>query len=194
MELIYPYDMAPVLPAPTAESSVTFKPGTEFFPVVDSAGMVTARAAREYCHGGAKLLHPVVHLHIIDRYSRIYLQKRPMTKFIQPGKWDTAVGGHVSYGEMLLEALYRESHEELGFTEYNPIHLVTYEFESEVERELVNVYAAVGSFELKPDPQELDGGAWWELADIDEGMGKGIFTPNFESEFQMIRKQLLALL
>lgn len=194
MELIYPYDMAPVLPAPTAESSVTFKPGTEFFPVVDSAGMVTARAAREYCHGGAKLLHPVVHLHIIDRYSRIYLQKRPMTKFIQPGKWDTAVGGHVSYGEMLLEALYRESHEELGFTEYNPIHLVTYEFESEVERELVNVYAAVGSFDLKPDPQELDGGAWWELTDIDEGMGKGIFTPNFESEFQMIRKQLLALL
>lgn len=194
MELIYPYDMAPVLPAPTAESSVTFKPGTEFFPVVDSAGMVTARAAREYCHGGAKLLHPVVHLHIIDRYSRIYLQKRPMTKFIQPGKWDTAVGGHVSYGEMLLEALYRESHEELGFTEYNPIHLVTYEFESEVERELVNVYAAVGSFDLKPDSQELDGGAWWELADIDEGMGKGIFTPNFESEFQMIRKQLLALL
>lgn len=186
--------MAPVLPAPTAESSVTFKPGTEFFPVVDSAGMVTARAAREYCHGGAKLLHPVVHLHIIDRYSRIYLQKRPMTKFIQPGKWDTAVGGHVSYGEMLLEALYRESHEELGFTEYNPIHLVTYEFESEVERELVNVYAAVGSFDLKPDPQELDGGAWWELTDIDEGMGKGIFTPNFESEFQMIRKQLLALL
>lgn len=194
MELIYPYDMAPVLPAPTAESSVTFKPGTEFFPVVDSAGMVTARAAREYCHGGAKLLHPVVHLHIIDRYSRIYLQKRPMTKFIQPGKWDTAVGGHVSYGEMLLEALYRESHEELGFTEYNPIHLVTYEFESEVERELVNVYAAVGSFDLKPNPQELDGGAWWELTDIDEGMGKGIFTPNFESEFQMIRKQLLALL
>ena len=194
MELIYPYDMAPVLPAPTAESSVTFKPGTEFFPVVDSAGMVTARAAREYCHGGAKLLHPVVHLHIIDRYSRIYLQKRPMTKFIQPGKWDTAVGGHVSYGEMLLAALYRESHEELGFTEYNPIHLVTYEFESEVERELVNVYAAVGSFDLKPDSQELDGGAWWELADIDEGMGKGIFTPNFESEFQMIRKQLLALL
>ncbi len=194
MELIYQYDIAPVIPAPTADSPVVPDPGVEYFPVVEPNGLVVARAAREYCHSGAKPLHPVVHLHIIDRFSRIYLQKRPLSKKIQPGKWDTAVGGHVSYGEHLLEALYRESSEELGFSEFNPIHIVTYEFESEVEKELINVYAAVGHYDLKPDPEELDGGQWWELADIDEGIGKGIFTPNFESEFQMIRKSLLALL
>jgi isopentenyldiphosphate isomerase len=194
MELIYQYDIAPVIPAPTADSPVVPDSGIEFFPVVEPNGLVVARAAREYCHSGAKPLHPVVHLHIIDRFSRIYLQKRPLFKKIQPGKWDTAVGGHVSYGEHLLEALYRESSEELGFSEFNPIHIVTYEFESEVEKELINVYAAVGHYELTPDPEELDGGQWWELADIDEGIGKGIFTPNFESEFQMIRKSLLALL
>lgn len=194
MELIYQYDIAPVIPAPTADSPVVPDSGIEFFPIVEPNGLVVARAAREYCHSGAKPLHPVVHLHIIDRFSRIYLQKRPMSKKIQPGKWDTAVGGHVSYGEHLLEALYRESSEELGFSEFNPIHIVTYEFESEVEKELINVYAAVGHYALTPDPEELDGGQWWELADIDEGIGKGIFTPNFESEFQMIRKSLLALL
>lgn len=194
MELIYPYDLAPMLPAPTAESQVPYGSGVEFFPVVESTGLVVARSSREYCHSGAKPLHPVVHLHIIDRFSRIYLQKRPMSKFIQPGKWDTAVGGHVAYGEMLLEALYRESYEELRFIEFNPVHLVTYEFESDIEKELICVYAAVGSFELKPDPDELDGGAWWALEDIDANIGKGIFTPNFESEFQMIRRQLLALL
>lgn len=194
MELIYQYDIAPVIPAPTADSPVVPDPGVEYFPVVEPNGLVVARAAREYCHSGAKPLHPVVHLHIIDRFSRIYLQKRPLSKKIQPGKWDTAVGGHVSYGEHLLEALYRESSEELGFSEFNPIHIVTYEFESGVEKELINVYAAVGHYDLKPDPEELDGGQWWELADIDEGIGKGIFTPNFESEFQMIRKSLLALL
>ena len=194
MELIYEYDIAPVIPAPTADSPVVSDSGIEFFPIVEPNGLVVARAAREYCHSGAKPLHPVVHLHIIDRFSRIYLQKRPLSKKIQPGKWDTAVGGHVSYGEHLLEALYRESSEELGFSEFNPIHIVTYEFESEVEKELINVYAAVGHYELTPDSEELDGGQWWELADIDEGIGKGIFTPNFESEFQMIRKSLLALL
>ena len=194
MELIYPYDIAPMVPAPTAESPVRELPGQEYFPVVEPNGLVIGRALRRYCHSGAKPLHPVVHLHIIDRYSRIYLQQRPQTKRIQPGKWDTAVGGHVSYGELLLESLYRETSEEVGLTSFNPIHLITYEFESDVEKELVNVYAAVGSYELTPNPDELADGRWWDLAEIDENIGKGVFTPNFESEFAMIRKSLLALL
>lgn len=194
MELIYPYDIAPMVPAPTAESPVRELPGQEYFPVVEPNGLVIGRALRRYCHSGAKPLHPVVHLHIIDRYSRIYLQQRPLTKRIQPGKWDTAVGGHVSYGELLLESLYRETSEEVGLTSFNPIHLITYEFESDVEKELVNVYAAVGSYELTPNPDELADGRWWDLTEIDENIGKGVFTPNFESEFAMIRKSLLALL
>ena len=59
---------------------------------------------------------------------------------------------------------------------------------------MVNVFAAVGSFDLHPDLDEVDEGRWWELADIDASIGKGVFTPNFESEFAMIRSSLLALL
>lgn len=194
LELIYPYDSAPVIPAPKADSTVARVSAAEWFPVIEPNGLVTGRSTRQYCHSGAKPLHPVVHLHIIDRYSRIYLQKRSMKKDIQPGKWDTAVGGHVSYGEGILEAVYREASEELGFMEFNPILLETYRFESEIEAELVNVFAVVGSYELHPDLEEVEEGRWWELADIDDALGKGVLTPNFESEFKMIRKQLLALL
>lgn len=194
IELVYPYDIAPVIPAPTADSASMTARASEWFPVVEPSGLVIGRSTREYCHSGAKPLHPVIHVHIIDRYSRIYLQKRAMHKDIQPGKWDTAVGGHVSYGESLMEAVYREASEELGFSEFNPLHLKTYEFESQIERELVNVFAAVGSYRLYPDHDEVDEGRWWDIADIESGIGKGIFTPNFESEFQMIGKSLLALL
>lgn len=194
IELLYPYDLAPLLPAPTADSLPFSTEGVEFVPVVEPNGLVTGRSTRAYCHGGAKPLHPVVHVHIIDRYSRIYLQKRPVTKDIQPGKWDTAVGGHVSYGESIVEAVYREAFEELRLMEFNPIHLETYEFESAIEREMVSVFAAVGSYELTPDPDEVDEGRWWPVEEIDANIGKNVFTPNFESEFQMIRKQLLALL
>lgn len=194
IDLIYPYDIAPVVPAPTAGSKVVTAHGSEWFPVVLPSGMVIGRSTREYCHSGAKPLHPVIHIHIIDRFSRIYMQKRSMHKDIQPGKWDTAVGGHVSYGESLMEAVYREASEELGFTEFNPIYLETYEFESAIEKEMVNIFAVVGSYELHPDLDEVDEGRWWELADIDANLGKGVFTPNFESEFQMIRSSLLALL
>lgn len=194
MELIYPYDTAPVIPAPTADTSVERAAASEWFPIVEPNGLVVGRATRTYCHSGAKPLHPVIHIHIIDRYSRIYLQKRSMRKDIQPGKWDTAVGGHVSYGEGIIEAAYREAFEELGLIEFNPIMLETYQFESEVEKEMVNVFAAVGTYELHPDHDEVDEGRWWELSDIDASLGKGVFTPNFESEFRMIRQSLLALL
>ncbi len=194
MELTYPYDIAPVIPAPTAESMPERAVSSEWFPVVEPSGLVIGRATRSYCHSGKKPLHPVIHIHIIDRFSRIYLQKRSMKKDIQPGRWDTAVGGHVSYGEGILEAVYREASEELGFTEFNPIHIETYLFESEIEKEMVNVFGVVGSYELHPDLDEVDEGRWWELADIDANIGKGVFTPNFETEFTMIRKDLLALL
>lgn len=183
-----------MIPAPTAGSPIERAAANEWFPVVEPSGLVIGRSTRTYCHGGAKPLHPVIHIHIIDRFSRIYLQKRSMNKDIQPGKWDTAVGGHVSYGEGIMEAVYREASEELGFTEFNPIHIETYLFESEIEREMVHVFAAIGSYQLYPDLEEVDEGKWWELADIDRNIGKGVFTPNFESEFSMIRKPLLALL
>lgn len=194
IELVYPYDIAPIIPAPTAETSSAKTVGAEWFPVVERSGLVVGRSTRQYCHSGAKPLHPVIHIHIIDRTSRIYLQKRSIRKDIQPGKWDTAVGGHVTYGEAVLEAVYREASEELGLTDFNPIYIETYEFESPVEREMVNVFAAVGSYALHPDMDEVDEGRWWPVEDIDEAIGKEIFTPNFESEFQMIRQQLLALL
>ena len=194
VDLVYPYDNAPVVPAPTAGAAPLKARSGEWFPVVLPSGLVVGKSTREYCHSGAKVLHPVIHIHIIDRFSRVYLQKRSMRKDIQPGKWDTAVGGHVSYGESLMEAVYREASEELGFTEFNPVYLETYEFESQIEKEMVNVFAVVGSYELHPDLDEVDEGRWWELSDIDVNIGKGVFTPNFESEFQMIRQSLLALL
>ncbi len=194
IDLVYPYDLAPVLPAPTADSLPQTSEVVEYFPVVEPSGLVIGRSTREYCHGGAKPLHPVIHIHIIDRFSRIYLQKRSMKKDIQPGKWDTAVGGHVSYGESVVEAVYREAFEELRLMEFNPIYIETYQFESSVEKEMVSVFAAVGTYDLTPDMDEVDEGRWWPIEEIDANIGKGVFTPNFESEFQMIRRQLLALL
>ena len=140
------------------------------------------------------LLHPVVHLHIINRFDQLYLQKRSMKKDLLPGRWDTAVGGHVDYGEYITEALFRESREELKFVEYNPIWIGNYVFQSDIEREFVNIYAAVGNFTLQPDLDEVDEGRYWTMEEIEESLGKSIFTPNFESEFKRVRKSLEALL
>ena len=38
----------------------------EIFPIVNEQGEVIGRETRNYCHSGAKPLHPVVHLHILN--------------------------------------------------------------------------------------------------------------------------------
>lgn len=162
----------------------------ELFPIVDEQGEVIGSATRAECHSGSMLLHPVVHLHIFDSQGRLYLQRRSLRKEIQPGKWDTAVGGHVDYGESIDEALRREVREELGITQFNPIHNFTYLFQSRIERELVYSYRTVYEGDIQIDPVEIDEGRYWSFDDIVEHLGKGIFTPNFEDEFQKLIKVL----
>ena len=117
-----------------------------------------------------------------------------MSKKLLPGRWDTAVGGHVSYGESLQEALYREASEELGSFEFNPIYMGNYVFESDIEREFVSIFAAVGNFQLDPVNDEVDEGKWWSEKEIIKATGKNILTPNFESEYLRIGAALQALL
>ena len=100
----------------------------------------------------------------------------------------------MGYGESIIEALFREAGEELDFHDFNPVHLKTYVFESDVERELVSSFAAVGSFELHPDRDEVADGRYWSFPDIDAHLGHSVFTPNFEQEFGMVRGILESLL
>ena len=160
---------------------------TEIFPIVDEDGNKTGEAPRSVCHDGkSKLLHPVVHLHLFNSKGKLFLQKRAMTKDIQPGKWDTSVGGHVGVGETVEEALARECREELGLKILNPGFLVKYIWESEQERELVNSYYTVSDEVPVTDPEEIIEGKFWSMREIDVNLGKDIFTPNFESEFRML--------
>ena len=155
----------------------------ERFPIVDEEGRVTGSATRGECHNGSHLLHPVVHLHVFNSKGELYLQKRPEWKDIQPGKWDTAVGGHIDDGETPEDALTREVGEELGITDYLPERVGKYVFDSQRERELVYVNRTVYDGPIHPSKEELDGGRFWTMAEIMDAIGKEILTPNFESEF-----------
>ena len=157
--------------------------GDERFPLVDEEGRVIGSATRGECHNGSHLLHPVVHLHVFNSKGELYLQKRPEWKDIQPGKWDTAVGGHIDDGETPEDALTREVGEELGITDYLPERVGKYVFDSHRESELVYVNRTVYDGPIHPSKEELDGGRFWSIAEIKDAIGKEILTPNFESEF-----------
>lgn len=166
----------------------------EILPIVTPEGDLVGSATRAICHGGSMLLHPVVHLHVVATDGSILLQKRSMSKDIQPGRWDTAVGGHVDFDEEIYQALLRETREELGLTDINPRFIKQYVFESERERELVNVYTVKclkdRAFDF--DPAEIDEVRFWSEDEILESIeaNRQELTPNFIGEYLKIKDLL----
>jgi isopentenyldiphosphate isomerase/intracellular septation protein A len=158
---------------------------TEMLPIVDEEGNIIGKASRGECHFNPtkKLLHPVVHLHVFNNKGELYLQHRAVTKKVQPGKWDTAVGGHISYGEDLELSLRREAEEEIGISGFTPKLVRKYIWETDVERELVFMFVCSLVGELKPNPEEVSEGRFWTMNEIKQNLGKQVFTPNFEKEF-----------
>jgi isopentenyldiphosphate isomerase/intracellular septation protein A len=162
----------------------------EWLPLVNEQGGIIGKAPRSACHRGEKLLHPVVHLHVLNKQKHIYLQKRPMNKLVQPGKWDTAVGGHISAGENLETALKREAWEEIGLQNFAARLVKTYRWESEIEAELVYSFVSHDFKSIHLHSDEVEEGRFWTQKQIESNIGQGVFTPNFEYEYQLLKKEI----
>lgn len=197
IELLYLSEQIPLIQS-GAPASKDYNPqveneAVEWLPVVEPGGLVVGKAPREAAHSSG-LLHPVVHLQIINRSGEIFLQKRSASKQVCPGMWDSAVGGHVLVGEIFEEALFREALQELDFTLFNPCRLDTYIYESQTDRELVALYGTVGNFTLDPHNEEVERGEWWTPERIEQNLEGGVFTPNFIYEWKKYKKNILAML
>lgn len=162
----------------------------EWLPLVNEKGEVIGQAPRSICHSGSKLLHPVVHLHIFNERQEIFLQKRSMKKDLLPGKWDTAVGGHIGVNEKVEDALKRETFEELGITDFEARFLGSYVWESPRERELVFSFLCTRYNRMQIENDEVDEGRFWTPQEIKQGILHEEVTPNFAHEYKLLLGKL----
>ena len=159
----------------------------EYFSVVDENDVVIGRATRSECHTNPALIHRVAHVLVFTSAGELFLQKRSLDKDIQPGKWDTSVGGHCDEGEDYLAAAYREMEEELGIKGVELIFSISYIMHSQVETESVHTFTCTYDGDITHHPEEIDEVRPWSMEDIRRNLGSGLFTPNFEEEFHRAR-------
>lgn len=160
----------------------------ELFDIVDEAGNVIGTAARSECHGNPSLIHRTAHVVVIHPDGkRILLQKRRMDKDIQPGKWDTAVGGHLDHGEDFETAARREMREELGLSPDLPLRfLFDAKIRNSVESENVRVFSAVSAGPFHFQRSEIDEVRFFTLMELSEYSSN--FTPNLVQELEKLKK------
>ncbi len=158
----------------------------ELFDILDENEKVIDHKPRNAVHGNPSLRHRAVHVLVFDDAGRIFLQKRKKNKQVQPGKWDSSVGGHVLSGEDTREAAYREMYEELGITGIELDHLFDFVITNEIETEHVCTYSTVwnGSFALNEN--EIEDGRFWTREEMAACVGTGTLTPSFEREFEKL--------
>jgi isopentenyldiphosphate isomerase len=143
------------------------------------------RTTRLAAHGNPALIHRVSHVLVFNSRGQLFLQKRSAAKRIQPGRWDTSVGGHLDAGEDYLSAAVRETEEELGITAPSDSFVFLYKYlhRNEIESEYVTTYRLLRDGPVRVQKSEIDEGRFWELDEISES-DKKLFTPNLLEELE----------
>ena len=126
-----------------ANKSRRFEPETDamqFLPIVNERGNIVGRALYVELHQGNKMLHPVVHLHVVNgkgNTTRLYW-------------W------HVAFGETPDKTLKRKMAETLGLSGVNPKLKRQYIRETKTEKELVYVFTVVSEEDLPITPEKKE--------------------------------------
>ena len=154
----------------------------EYFDIVDEHDRVIGSAPRSRCHGDPSLIHRTAHVVVLHPDGqRILLQKRAMTKDIQPGKWDTAVGGHLAHGESYEDGARREMSEELGLPRDLPLKfLFRSEIRNEIESENVGIFLLVSEGPFHFQQEEIDEVRFFTREEL--ATHADDFTPNLRRE------------
>lgn len=159
----------------------------EFFDIVTDDDVVIGQASRRSCHGNPELIHRAVHVLVFNPGGKLLLQQRSHQKDIQPGKWDTSVGGHLEPGESYLAAAHREMAEELGLAGLPLTFLYHSKIRNHVESENIATYLTLTDRDIFHDPGEISSVRFWSHAEVEDSLGYEVFTPNFEDEWRMLK-------
>lgn len=178
------YNLSPItqylLPMPPSD------PGELLTRVSEDDSVVLGPVERRLVHGNPDLVHRSAHiliLHPVD--GTVLLQKRGALKDTHPGKWDTSVGGHVSFGQSYVEAALREAEEELCITlkPEDIDFLYTSRYRGALESENVATYLCRHAGPFAPAADEISEVRFWSRDAIEAALGTGAFTPHFEQEY-----------
>lgn len=126
-----------------------------------------------------------------DGVKKVFRPKRAATKKFLPGLWELP-GGHIDFGEDIVEGLKRECMEELGMriSVGDPFAVFTYTNEIKGSHSIEVVYFAtfLDPIEnIKLNPEDHSEYSWTTEAELHEGPTSDQELANIKRGFELLR-------
>lgn len=161
----------------------------EYWPVVNTTGAVVGKIARSVSLTPSKQkhLHPVVRVHFISGGCG-YLFKKKGDDY-----WDCPISDHMLFGESMDETIARVAQERFGWNDLDlkPRFLLKHIVEECAEKQYILLYYTSDIHEvslINPDEGEIK---CWPIGQIENNLGKNIFTDTFETEYEYFENTVL---
>lgn len=156
----------------------------EIFDLVDQDDQVIGQATRGECHRDKSLIHRCIGVLVFNDQGKLFLQKRSLTKDLNPGLWAISVGGHLKSGQTYEEGAKEEMREELGIEA--PIEKITkYCYQGKRETEMFVIYKTVHNGPFTLHPEEIEKGEFFSLEDLTEKLKSGETKLSPQSEYTL---------
>ena len=86
----------------------------EYIDILNNYGEVSGKTCLKSEAHKNGFFHQSAHIWIFDKNKNVLIQKRAADKDTFPNLWDISVAGHISAGELPIDAAIREVEEEVG--------------------------------------------------------------------------------
>ena len=160
----------------------------EWWPILNEKGkMIGSIHNKTSLSDPTKYIHPIIRVMLIEN-NRIFLQKRSQQDLVYPGYWDTALSNHVKVNETVEQCVSRTANERYGIKELKPIFLSNYMHETDVEYHYAFLFVACKLPDLEHNKEYIDHAKWWTVKQIEDNLTTDIFTDNFLSEFELVKR------
>ncbi|MBN2767169.1 MAG: hypothetical protein JXR27_12425 [Paludibacteraceae bacterium] len=160
----------------------------EWWPIVNEQGKTIGSIQHHNSlNSHVKYMHPIVRVMLIDN-NRVYLQKRSETDLVFPGLWDTAISNHIKVSETLEHCIKRTAEERYSMRAIKPLFLSNYIHETDFEYHYAFLFVACYADLQDYNKKLIDHAKWWTVNQIEENLEEGIFTENFKTEFDLLKR------
>ncbi|MDR2137941.1 MAG: hypothetical protein LBP50_00045 [Tannerella sp.] len=164
----------------------------KWLPVLNSEGRVIGRIAYSVSLGSnAKHCHPVVRVAVVWR-GMIYLTRRAADSPVSPGALDYPFRNYILFRRTPEQTIKELVERIMPWNQLNLHFLIRYPFQGGKVCSMVSLYAAT----MKSEDEFVKyigkmNGKLWTRKQIEENLGKGVFSAYFEQEYPYLQNTVL---